>query len=413
MKLGKKTILYIFFLLTLAIILFTLIYTNHSSISLKDILFWGILAAIAESLLVFLPNNDVGLSVGSAINVAAILSGGPLLGTTTSIIGFLLRVTNVPERGYIYLLNTPYFVTIYNISQATIMTSLMGILYINTGGVIGEFYIFQTVFILLMGILINTLIISGLISITEEQKFTLLWMENIKGTFLGAIAVGTLGIIIFLAFISYGYGAVILFFGPLLLARYSFKLYIDMRNVYISTIETLNKTIEAKDPYTSGHGNRVEEYSVMLAEEYGLSYHTIENIKKAAILHDIGKIGINDSILHKPGKLSEEEYKEIKKHPVIGADILEKMDFLEGVAQIVRYHHERYDGKGYPEGLKGDEIPIESHILAIADSYDAMTTDRPYRGALERETALDEIKKNAGSQFHPSLAEIFVEIMSQ
>lgn len=412
MKVKNTTNLYIGLLLIIALLLVTFVYFNYGGIKLKDIIFWGALAIIAESLLVFLPKNDVGLSVGSAINLAAILLGGPLLGTCTTILGFLFRVTNVPGKGYIHLFNTPYFITVYNVAQAAIGTSLMGILYVETGGVIGHFYILQTIFILMMGILINTLIISGLISIVEEQKFTILWMENIKGTFLGAIAVGTLGVIIFLAFISYGYGAVLLFFGPLLLARHSFKLYIDMRNVYISTIDTLNKTIEAKDPYTSGHANRVMEYSVNLAEAYGLNYNQIENIKKAAILHDIGKIGIDDSILHKAGKLTEEEYLEIQKHPVVGADILKKMDFLKEVSEIVRYHHERYDGKGYPKGLKGDSIPIESYILSIADSYDAMTSDRPYRKALEKDIALGEIQKNGGSQFHPHLAEIFVGIMS-
>ena len=226
------------------------------------------------------------------------------------------------------------------------------------------------------------------------------------------IPVGTLGIIIAIAYIGYGYGAVLLFFGPLLLARYSFRLYVDMRNLYISTIQTLSKTIEARDPYTSGHANRVEEYSVMLAKEIGLSTEKIRDIKTAALLHDIGKIAIDDSILNKSSRLTSEEYAQIMKHPGVGADIISKMDFFKNIKEIVRYHHERYDGKGYPEGLVGDDIPLEACILAIADAYDAMTSDRPYRQALDKGQALKEIEKNAGTQFHPDLAKTFVSIMS-
>ena len=134
----------------------------------------------------------------------------------------------------------------------------------------------------------------------------------------------------------------------------------------------------------------------------------IESIKTAALLHDIGKIAINDNILNKADRLTREEYEEIKKHPSIGADIISKMDFFKDITIYVRHHHERYDGKGYPDGLVGDDIPIEASILAIADSYDAMTSNRSYRKALTKEEALKEIEVNAGTQFHPLLADVFV-----
>jgi len=250
-------------------------------------------------------------------------------------------------------------------------------------------------------------------SILKKENFKKVWKTNINGVIWNALAVGTMGIIIALAYVSYGYGAVLLFFGPLLLARYSFKLYMEMRGLYLSTIKTLSKTIEAKDPYTSGHANRVMEYSVLLAEALELSYEKIQDIRMAAILHDLGKIAINDDILNKGGKLTAEEYEQIMKHPIIGAEIIDNISFLRDVKEIIKYHHERYDGKGYPEGLEGDEIPLEACILAIADSYDAMTSDRPYRKALDKEVALQEIKNNAGTQFHPYLAEIFVKKMTE
>lgn len=412
MKLNKKTTSYIGILFTLAIISYTFLIFNFNISNIKMLFFWTILTIIVESLLILMPQNSVGVSVGYAINLASIIVGGPLLGSTASFIGLLFRCPKIPERGYVHLFNTPIYKTIFNISQSIIVTTTMGLIYLGTGGRFGEFYLLQTIIILLIGTFINTIIISLLMSFITQQKYTRIWISNIRGTFLSSLAVGTLGIIIALAFIGYGYWAVILFFGPLLLARYSFKLYIDMRNLYISTIQALNKTMEAKDPYTSGHANRVEEFAVGLAEFHGLPFNTVQDVKTAAILHDIGKLGIDDSILNKAGKLTQEEYALIMRHPSIGADIISNVDFLKKVTKMVKHHHEKYDGTGYPDGLAGDDIPIEACILAIADSYDAMISDRPYRKALSKEEALREIEIHAGTQFHPVLAKEFIAFMN-
>ena len=408
MKPDKKTYIYIGILFLLALSLFGYLFLNFSILNFKMLIFWSALSVIVESLLILLPNNRVGVSVGSAINLASTIVGGPLIGTISSSLGFLFRCPYIPEKGRRHLFNTPFYITIFNISQSIIVTGIMGLIYLKIGGSIGTFHLLGTLGILFLGTILNTIIISGLMSILNKERFTKVWLSNIRGVIWSALAIGTLGIIIALAFIGYGYGAVILFFGPLLLARYSFKLYMDMRNLHISTIQTLTKTIEAKDPYTSGHAARVEEYSVRLAEAYGLPLDKIESIKTAALLHDIGKIAINDNILNKADRLTREEYEEIKKHPSIGADIISKMDFFKDITIYVRHHHERYDGKGYPDGLVGDDIPIEASILAIADSYDAMTSNRSYRKALTKEEALKEIEVNAGTQFHPLLADVFV-----
>ena len=410
---NKKANIYIGLLSIISISLYTYLVLSFDFPSFSMIIFWTILAIIVESLLVPLPNNIVGLSVGYAVNLSSMIVGGPLLATTASALGVLLRVPKVTGRGYIHTLNLPLYKTIFNISQSIIVTSLISLIYIAIGGVVGEFTLIPTIVVLLLGILLNTTIISGFLTFATKQHFYNVWINNVKGMFASAIAVGTIGIIIALAFIGYGYGAVLLFFGPLLLARYSFKLYIEMRNLYISTIQALNKSLEAKDPYTSGHSARVENFAVELAEEYNLSYESIENIKTAAILHDIGKIGINDSILNKATELTQEEFHQIMMHPSIGADIISKVDFLKDVTGIIKHHHERYDGSGYPDGLSGEAIPIEACVLTIADSYDAMTTDRPYRAALTKEEALEEIRKNAGTQFHPSLAKEFIAMMNR
>ncbi len=411
MPLNLKTKLYLGILLLSALGIYIYSLINYSIDGIVLLLFWTVTSVLIESLLIPMPNNNIGVSVGYAVTIATVIIGGPLLATTVAGLGFLLRFPKISGRGYVHVFNLPIHKSIFNISQSIIVAGLISFIYLGLGGEIGYFAILPTIFILLIGVIFNTSLISGFLSISTKTDFVGTWISNIRGTFPSSIAVGTLGIIVALAFIGYGYGAVLLFFGPLLLARYSFRLYIEMRNLYLSTIQALNKTVEAKDPYTSGHANRVCDYAVELAKAIELPFTSIENIRTAAILHDIGKIGINDNILNKATKLTAEEYQEIMRHPSIGADIICKVDFLKDITVIVKHHHERYDGNGYPDGLSQDEIPIEASVLMIADSYDAMTSDRPYRKALTREEAIEELRRNSGTQFNPELVKKFISII--
>lgn len=184
-----------------------------------------------------------------------------------------------------------------------------------------------------------------------------------------------------------------------------------LEKAYLDMVETLRFTVEAKDSYTRGHSDRVSEYSVLIGEKVGLSEDQLELLRIGGLFHDIGKIGIPDSILLKPDKLTDEEYSEIKNHPSIGAHILGSADIFKDIIPIVKYHHEKYDGRGYPAGLKGEEIPYMARIAAIADTFDAMTSRRSYRNALDLQYVKDEIKKCEGTQFDPQLAEAFLEIL--
>jgi putative nucleotidyltransferase with HDIG domain len=222
---------------------------------------------------------------------------------------------------------------------------------------------------------------------------------------INVILVGLLGIVLAFAYYSYGSGGLLLFFIPLLLARYTFKLYLDMRKNYFETLNVLVRAIEASDPYTSGHSMRVSAYAEAIARQVGLPQSKIDLIKSAALLHDIGKIGIDKNILNKTGKLKKEECEKIKSHPEIGATIIADLSYLSNITDIIRHHHERNDGKGYPDGLCHSNISLETSILTIADSFDAMTTDRPYRSALSLESALQEIKNNEGTQFNPDIVD--------
>jgi HD-GYP domain-containing protein (c-di-GMP phosphodiesterase class II) len=181
------------------------------------------------------------------------------------------------------------------------------------------------------------------------------------------------------------------------------------KNHYYNIVKALIKAIEAKDKYTKGHTSRVARLSKEIAIILNLPKNRIETLEMAAFLHDVGKIGIKDSVLLKPGKLSEEEYEEIKKHPEFGFEIIKDIEGMSKIAEIIKYHHERWDGKGYPEGLRGFHTLLEARIIAIVDCYDAMTSARPYRNALPHEVALEEIKKNSGTQFDPILARLFIK----
>ena len=201
-----------------------------------------------------------------------------------------------------------------------------------------------------------------------------------------------------------------------------------IRASFLNSITALAYALEAKDTYTSGHSQRVTEIAVAIAQELGLpqesiekirvsglihdisiSQESIEKIRFAGLIHDIGKIGIKESILNKPGKLTDEEYRHIKSHPEVGERILAPIVEDKEILEIVRHHHERYDGKGYPDGLKAERIPLGARILAVADTYDAMTSERPYREAMSIETACNEIKRCKGTQFDPAVADAFLK----
>lgn len=186
------------------------------------------------------------------------------------------------------------------------------------------------------------------------------------------------------------------------------RLYENIQKVYLSTIEVLATAIDAKDPYTQGHSRRVTLYSVAIAEELNMNRKEIENVRYAGLLHDVGKIGIKDSIIRKPGRLTDEEYAIIKKHPAIGAKILRPVDFLSDKIPGVLHHHEYYDGRGYPDHLTGENIPLDGRIICVADAFDAMTTNRPYRKGLTVKTAIGELQKFSGKQFDPVCVEAFL-----
>lgn len=180
---------------------------------------------------------------------------------------------------------------------------------------------------------------------------------------------------------------------------------------YLESIEVLRKTVEVKDVYTRGHSDRVSEYSLLIGEKLNLPPEQMKTLKIGSLFHDIGKIGIPDAILLKTDKLTDDEYSEIKNHPAIGAHILSNASIFADIIPIVKHHHERYDGKGYPARLAGEDIPYLARIVAVADTFDAMTSRRSYRQALDFDYTMNEIERCKGTQFDPAIADVFLEIL--
>jgi len=202
-----------------------------------------------------------------------------------------------------------------------------------------------------------------------------------------------------------------LFLIPLGLSRWVFALYLVVQRFYKNTVDILMTALDTKDPYTRGHAQRVARYAGLLAREMGVPEDQVEEIVRAAALHDIGKLGIPDQILNKPAALTEEETVVIQRHPLLGGAILSQIESIGYSRDWVLHHHERWDGQGYPHQLAGEAIPLAARIIAVVDAYDAMTSDRPYRQAMPHEAAMEEIRAMAGSQFDPTVVEAFVNMV--
>ena len=389
--------------------IFLMIYLiNEYTISDYTLLIvFSVLSAIAETFLILLPKVG-GVSVSFALTFSAILLTNPLTAAIITASGIIFRCPYVDGKGRVHIFNNPFYKTVFNISQYIINAGVAGLIYVYVNNLFDfGFKVFNPIagsVCLIVYLFLNSFFMAALMSILLKEKLYFIWKNYLLG-FINIALVSLLGIVLAFSYDSYGSGGILLFFIPLMFARYTFKLYLDMRKNYFDTLNVLVRAIEASDPYTSGHSMRVSAYAEAIAKQVGLPQNKIDLIKSAALLHDIGKIGIDKNILNKVGRLEKEEFEAIKSHPEIGATIIADLSYLSNISDIIRHHHERNDGKGYPDGLSYDKIPLETSILTIADSFDAMTTNRPYRSSLSLEAALQEIKDNGGTQFNPDIVD--------
>ena len=370
--------------------------------------FFIILSTITEFMPVELPLGG-SVTIGFPIDFVVILVYGPAYAIFITFFGEIL--------GDVFNRKPIWYKTLFNASQYALSAGVAGIVYQKLGGVVGlvniSSYIIPAAICAIVYYLINSSLFMIVISLAEGVPILSVWKNRIRGIIATYIALAPIGFVMVMVYVNIGIWGIILFFFPLILARRSFELYTRMRKIYLDTIRTLAAAIDAKDPYTKGHSERVAKIAVVLATELNLSDRDIENIEYAALLHDIGKIGIDDRILGKSSKLSNEEFKKIKEHPIVGAKIIEPVDFLKNSYKTIYHHHEKYNGGGYPDGLKEKDIPLCARIIGVADAYDAMGSDRPYRKKLSKEKILKEFTEQSGKQFDPQIVNALMLILKR
>jgi hypothetical protein len=261
--------------------------------------------------------------------------------------------------------------------------------------------------------LINGAAVSSAVSLSSGASFIHTWKASFSHTAVTYVAFGAFGIVLAALFQLIGLVALPLLFVPLLVARGAFRSYQEVSDAYESTVLAFVGAIEAKDIYTRGHSERVAEYGKLIAEKLGIRDPELQIFYYGALLHDVGKLVVRKAVLTKPAKLSPTEYDEIKRHPGLGAQIVKDIEFLAPAVDSVLYHHERLDGSGYPAGLTGDLVPEWARIMAVADTYDAMTSTRAYRGASGPDEAIAELRQGAGKLYDQRCVQAFVEALEE
>jgi len=372
-----------------------------------ELLFWTVLIILTKLLSIPLPKGGATMTVTSALYFSLIPLYGPIVTAWLAIPGDM-ALNGIIRKKPLYRIE-------FNALQLVISIGLAGLVYQHLGGQLMPTSYGQTILpfigLTITFFLVNTFLVSIAICLMERMSALRIWWVNYSWTSVDLLAFGPLGFLLALVYMQIGPWAVFICLAPIILARYSFKLYVDLRQSYLNSITALSAALDASDPYTHGHSNRVAENAEKVAREMGLSEGKIEKVKFAGQLHDIGKIGLDIEILNKPSSLSDRDWEEMKKHPAKGAEIVKGLK--PPIYDIVMAHQEHYDGAGYPLKLKGDQIPVEARIIHTCDAFEAMTSDRPYRPALPLSKALEELKREAGKQFDPKVVEAFLKLIEK
>jgi len=405
LNLTTKIFIFIVAIVAAAFSLQALLAFEWNSDMVPGAIFFCLLIILSDLTPVKLPKVGT-VSITFALHLASILNFGPVI----SIIAELISAVIKRYKG------NDLVKEIFNVSQIIICVYLTALIAQSVEVVISQLNITLLVNAFLISFtafMTNTVLVTVVICLHHHVNPWGVWLTNFKLLTPHYLTLAPLGFGVAAIYYSMGTMGVILFFLPLLLARYSFKLYMEMRENYLNTIETLIKSIEAKDMYTKGHSERVAQYSVAIGRKLGLNDLDLEQLNYLALLHDIGKVAVSDTVLNKAGELTNGEFDVVKQHPQIGADIIKDIKLLKDDQKVVLNHHERWDGLGYPNGTKGEDIPLMARIISVADCFDAMTSNRAYRSARSIETAVEEIIENSGKQFDPKVVQGFIECMPE
>jgi HD-GYP domain-containing protein (c-di-GMP phosphodiesterase class II) len=394
-----------------AALLIRLSISPPAELDLGRLAFWTTLTLVASFVPVKLPGG-VGVFMNTAPLIAAVFD--PMLPNPFALcwIAFLgtfeLRDFRRQIPWYGTLFNRATFV-LSNLAAWTALTATQP--WVDPGDAWAAFA--QIVIVGFAFAVTNNFLAVLAASVRQKLPFARVWtvsLRNVAPGLLGQIPMGWL-----MAQIAVGvaYWATLPFLVPLILARYTFTKYAETRDLFFGTVSALSQAIDAKDGFTRGHADRVSRIAGAIAREMNLSENQIEQIELAGMLHDIGKIGVEDRILMKPSRLDEDERDLMRRHPMYGASILEPSSALRPLVPIVLHHHENFDGTGYPEGLKGEQIPIGARIIIVADAYEAMTSDRIYRKAIGHERALEQLERHKGVQFDPRVVRSLEHLLAK
>jgi len=365
------------------------------------------------------------LSTGIAICTASIILGGAAIAIPVTVIG-TLAAESILRWPYTKNGFTNYLYRVgFNTAQFTVAALTALGTYLLAGGqplllnelsqssLIFYHHLIPAALAFLVFEVVNTFSVASIVTLTERTSITYHLRFDIKHLSIQFLALGAVSILLPLVYVQSPWNLIPLLI-PLGLIYVSLRHHMHLRYAAKESFEGLANMLAIRDPYTFDHSSEAAELTVDLARRLGLSEDRIDKVQSGAVIHDIGKIAIPDKILKKPGPLDDEEWAEMKKHPDIGADLIKDLEIYRDVAEIVRCEHEKWDGSGYPKGLHGEEIPIEARIVSVADIYNALTTDRPYRKAFAHEKAVEMIKEMRDDRkLDPRVVDAFVEIMEQ
>lgn len=401
--------IYVFFIFLSGLAIFTYILIKYRGISVIGVVLFGLLAFAAENLSAPLPRTG-SVSVNLAIFFVSLIIFGP----STAILVTAISFFNIRE----FVKKVPYYKHLFNAGQYFISMGIASSIFEATyNRDVAKFFSIANIGVVVLSAFVcfflNTLLTAGAISISENKNFINIWIYNFAWIIPFHIFLAAMSIAISFIYRLYGPFTIIFTSLPLIIAQYTYLLRIKERKALLNSIMQIVKIIDAKDSYTAGHSVRVAEYAEKIARKLRLNEYDVDVLINLANLHDIGKVQIDLSILNKPGKFDDASWVEMKKHPKVGYEIVKEIVFLKDVAEAILYHHERVDGKGYPSGIKGAEIPLFAKILTVADTYDAMTTSRPYRPALTKKGAIKELRVNAGTQFDKKIIKAMIEVLKE
>lgn len=375
-----------------------------------DLVALGLLALasiLADIWQIRLHFRGVVYTLSTAVFFALMLIFGPLvaavIGATASAVG------DVWER-------RAWYKTLFNAATVVIYVSAAGVVYavLNDGTLLPLASPRNALAIVASGLVYITvagLLICTIVGLVQGHGPWSVYRASLRSFHFQMIALVPIGALIVIVYYQNIWGLVLLLF-PIILTHSSFQAYERLRADAQRTMETLAEAVDRRDHYTYRHSERVAEFCEAIARQMKLDLQETETLVAAARVHDLGKIGITSEVLLKPGKLDAKEWALMQEHPRIGAEIIAKLTIYDQVRGLVACHQERYDGRGYPYGLKGKQIPLGARIIAVADAYEAMTADRPYRKALDQETALGELRRGRGTQFDPEVVDAFLAALN-